>query len=146
MAVGTLPGMLLVAFCFDCGASTRLDREPRIIGLLYDLGMLSFNGSAGLLRHRLSRVCDRDPGGQEQDLPQMACLPDDLADRHRGHSDPDVATDVGPVRLERLDRFWLAIVVFGVWLNCQGLMLKKATDQATRRNPAAGLIARQKHD
>ena len=103
LAIGTIPGMLLVAFCFGA-ATMQPDREPRIIGLLYDLGMLSFQGSLGLFQHRLSRVCDRRPGRQEQHIPQMACLPDDLADRHRGHSDPDVAPDVGSIRLERVYR------------------------------------------
>lgn len=46
MAVGALPGFLLVAVCF-LTATFRTDREPELVGLLYDLGLLSYNGSLG---------------------------------------------------------------------------------------------------
>ena len=35
----------------------------------------------------------------------------------------------GPFAWNGSIAFWLAVIVFGVWLNCQGLMLKKATDE-----------------
>ena len=34
----------------------------------------------------------------------------------------------GPFAWNGSIAFWLAVIVFGVWLNCQGLLLKKATD------------------
>jgi hypothetical protein len=46
MAVGALPGCLLVAFCF-LAATFRAGRDPEILALLYDLGLLSFVGSLG---------------------------------------------------------------------------------------------------
>jgi len=46
MGVGALPGFLLVAVCF-LTATFRADRNPEQVSLLYDLGMLSYNGSLG---------------------------------------------------------------------------------------------------
>lgn len=46
MAVGALPGCLLVAFCF-LTATLRPDRDPELMALLYDLGLLSYVGSLG---------------------------------------------------------------------------------------------------
>jgi hypothetical protein len=46
MAVGALPGCLLVAFCF-LTATLRPDRDPALMALLYDLGLLSYVGSLG---------------------------------------------------------------------------------------------------
>ena len=46
MAVGALPGCLMVAFCFLV-ATFRPDRDPELLALLYDLGLLSYVGSLG---------------------------------------------------------------------------------------------------
>ena len=46
MAVGALPGCLLVA-CFFLVATFRPDRNPELLALLYDLGLLSYVGSLG---------------------------------------------------------------------------------------------------
>jgi hypothetical protein len=46
MAIGALPGCLLVAFCF-LAAVYRPGRDPELVSLLYDLGCLSYVGSLG---------------------------------------------------------------------------------------------------
>jgi uncharacterized membrane protein (DUF441 family) len=53
MAVGALPGCLLVAFCF-LTATLRPDRDPQLMALLYDLGLLSYVGSLGASRRHTS--------------------------------------------------------------------------------------------
>lgn len=127
MAVGVLPGMLLVAVCF-WAATFRADREPRIVAMLYDLGMLSFNGSlgcfaTGYLAFALGILYDRN-----------GILPKWLAYMSIWQIVTEViATQMwvlssGPFSWNGSIAFWLAVVVFGVWLNGQGLMLKKATD------------------
>lgn len=46
LSVGAIPGCLLVAVCFVT-ATLRPDRDPHLIVMLYQLGMLSFVGSLG---------------------------------------------------------------------------------------------------
>ena len=46
LAVGVLPGCLLAAFSF-LAAVYRPDRDPHLVALLYDVGLLSFVGSMG---------------------------------------------------------------------------------------------------
>jgi hypothetical protein len=46
VAVGAIPGCLLAAFSF-LAATFRPDRDPHLIALLYDIGLLSFVGSLG---------------------------------------------------------------------------------------------------
>ncbi|GAS92611.1 hypothetical protein [Mycolicibacterium brisbanense] len=46
LAVGAVPGCLFAAFAF-VAAAYRPDRDPDLIALLYDLGLLSFVGSLG---------------------------------------------------------------------------------------------------
>ncbi|AEV71756.1 hypothetical protein MycrhN_1132 [Mycolicibacterium rhodesiae NBB3] len=128
LAVGTLPGMLLVAVCWGT-AALRPEREPRIIGLLYDLGMLSFNGSLGCfatayLAFAIAILVDKSD-----------IFPKWLAYLTIWQIVTEViATQMwqqtsGPFAWNGSIAFWLAVIVFGVWLNCQFLMLKKATEE-----------------
>jgi hypothetical protein len=128
LAIGTLPGMLLVAVCWGA-AAMRPDREPRIVALLYDLGMLSFNGSLGCfatayLAFAIAILVDKND-----------IFPKWLAYLTIWQIVTEViATQMwqqtsGPFAWNGSIAFWLAVIVFGVWLNCQGLMLKKATDK-----------------
>ena len=121
------PRMLLVAVCWGT-AALRPEREPRIVAMLYDLGMLSFNGSLGCfatayLAFAVAIVVDKN-----------AIFPKWLAYLTVWQLVTEViATQMwqqtsGPFAWNGSIAFWLAVIVFGAWLNCQGLMLKKATD------------------
>ncbi|MBW8482662.1 hypothetical protein [Actinomadura parmotrematis] len=46
LAVGALPGCLMAAFCF-LAAVFRPGRDPHVLALLYDIGLLTFVGSLG---------------------------------------------------------------------------------------------------
>ena len=127
MAVGTVPGLLLVAICF-LAATFRADRQPRLVGMLYDLGMLSFNGSLGCfstayLAFAIAILYDRN-----------RIFPKWLAYLSIWQIVTEfIATQMWVARAGAFAwngsiAFWLAVIVFGLWLNCQLLMLKKATD------------------
>ena len=128
LAIGSIPGMLLVAFCFGA-ATMRPDREPRIIGLLYDLGMLSFQGSLGCfatayLAFAIAILVDKN-----------GIFPKWLAYLTIWQIVTEViATQMwqqtsGAFAWNGSIAFWLAVIVFGVWLNCQILAVKTATDE-----------------
>ncbi|WP_433633942.1 hypothetical protein [Nocardia sp. CA-120079] len=46
LAVGAIPGCLFAAFAF-LAATFRPDRDPQLVAMLYELGLLSFVGSLG---------------------------------------------------------------------------------------------------
>ena len=46
-SLAAVPGMLLTCIALVAGAM-RLDRDPRLLGLLYDMGFLSFSGTMGI--------------------------------------------------------------------------------------------------
>ena len=128
MAVGTLPGLLLVVLCF-LAATLRPDRRPPITGLLYDLGMLSFNGSlgcfsTGYLAFAIAILYDRN-----------GIFPKWLAYASIWQIVTEViatqmwVSPAGPYAWNGSIAFWVAVIIFGFWLNCQGLMLKMATDR-----------------
>ena len=96
---------------------------------LYDLGMLSFNGQLGCfatayLAFAVAILVDKN-----------GIFPKWLAYLTIWQIVTEViATQMwqqtsGPFAWNGSIAFWLAVIVFGVWLNCQGLMLKKATDE-----------------
>jgi hypothetical protein len=128
MAVGTLPGLLLVALCFSA-ATFRPDREPRIVALLYDLGMLSFNGSlgcfaTGYLAFAIAILYDKN-----QIFPKWLAYVSIWQIVTEVIATQMWVSPAGPYAWNGAIAFWLAVIVFGFWLNCQGIFLKIATDR-----------------
>lgn len=125
MGVGALPGFLLVAVCF-LTAAFRPDRNPEHISLLYDLGMLSYNGSLGCFTVAYLALA-------------IAILYDknDVFPRWFAYvSIWQVVTEViatqmfvfqsGPMAWNGSLAFWWAVVVFTVWLGALIVLLKRA--------------------
>lgn len=135
MAVGALPGFLLVASCF-LTATFRADRDPDVVAMLYDLGMLSYNGSLGCfsiayLVLAIAILYDRN-----------AIFPKWFAYVSIWQIITEViATQMfvfgaGPFAWNGSISFWVAVVVFSVWLCALIVLLKKATDQEAADAPA----------
>jgi hypothetical protein len=128
MSVGALPGFLLVTVCF-LTAAFRPDRDPELISLLYDLGMLSYNGSLGCfsvayLVLALAILYDRN----------------DVFPKWFAYvSIWQIITEViatqmfvfrsGPFAWNGSIAFWLAVVVFSVWLVALIVLLRRAADR-----------------
>ena len=102
--------------------------NPELMAFLYDLGLLSYVGSLGCFSVAYFAFADRDPVRQERDLPQVAGLHQRVADRHRDPRRPGVRLQGRAFAWNGSISFWMGTVVFGVWLTCVIMFLKKATE------------------
>lgn len=136
MGVGALPGFLLVAVCF-LTAAFRPDRSPEHISVLYDLGMLSYNGSLGCFSAAYLVLA-------------IAVLYDknDVFPRWFAYVTIwQIVTEViatqmfvfssGPFAWNGSIAFWWSVVVFSVWLMALILLLRRAA--AREATDAPGL-------
>ncbi|MGE2690509.1 hypothetical protein [Mycolicibacterium pulveris] len=126
MGVGALPGFLLVAVCF-LTAAFRADRNPELVSMLYDVGMLSYNGSLGCfsvayLVLAIAILYDRN----------------DIFPKWFAYvSIWQIITEViatqmfvfysGPFAWNGSLAFWWSVVVFTIWLGALIVLLKRAT-------------------
>lgn len=128
MAVGTLPGLLLVALCF-LAATFRPDRQPRIVGMLYDLGMLSFNGSLGCFSTGYFAFAIAILYDKNNIFPKWLAYVSIWQIVTEVIATQMWVSSAGPYSWNGSIAFWVAVIIFGFWLNCQGIMLKLATDR-----------------
>lgn len=125
MGVGALPGFLLVGVCF-LTATFRTDRDPELIGWLYDVGLLSYNGSLGCFTTAYVVLA-------------IAILYDknEIFPKWFGYVTVwQVITEViatqfflfysGPLAWNGSLGLWWAIVVFSVWLGALIYVLREA--------------------
>lgn len=128
MAVGALPGCLLVALCF-LTATYRPDRDPEVLALLYDLGCLSYVGSLGCFTtayfgFAIAILYDRNNIFPKwlayvtvwQIVTEILAIPVFIAPS-------------GPFSWNGSMSFWTGTVIFGFWLSCLIVLLKKANDE-----------------
>ncbi|MDZ4264930.1 MAG: hypothetical protein U1D00_04375 [Mycobacterium sp.] len=128
MAVGALPGCLLVAFCFLV-ATFRPDRDPEVLALLYDLGCLSYVGSLGCFTaayfgFAIAILYDRNNIFPKwlgyvtiwQIVTEIVAV-------------PVFVSPAGPFAWNGSMSFWTGTVIFGFWLSCVIFFLKKANDE-----------------
>ncbi|WP_299557927.1 hypothetical protein [uncultured Mycolicibacterium sp.] len=141
MAVGALPGFLLVAVCF-LTATFRADRDPELVGLLYDLGMLSYNGSLGCfsaayLVFAIAILYDRN-----EIFPRWFAyvniwqiITEVIATQMFVHR-------AGPFAWNGSIAFWWAVLVFTVWLAALIVLLRIAGERELADRPRQPAVAR----
>lgn len=125
MAVGALPGCLLVAFCFLV-AVFREDRDPELLALLYDLGLLSYVGSLGCFvtayfGFALAIFYDRN-----EIFPKWLGYVTIWQIVTEVLATPVFVSTAGPFAWNGSISFWMGTVVFGFWLMCVITFLRKA--------------------
>jgi len=127
MAVGALPGCLLVAICF-LAATLRPDRNPELMAFLYDLGLLSYVGSLGCFSvayfaFAIAILYDRN-GIFPKWLAYISVwqIVTELL------AVPVFVSKAGPFAWNGSISFWMGTAVFGIWLSCVIMFLKKATE------------------
>jgi len=127
MAVGALPGCLLVAFCF-LAATFRPDRDPELIALLYDLGLLSYVGSLGCFSAAYFAFAIAIFYDRNEIFPKWLAYISIWQIVTEVIATPVFIFKAGPFAWNGSISFWTGTVIFGVWLMCVITFLKKATE------------------
>jgi hypothetical protein len=117
MGVGAVPGFQLLLACW-LTATFRPDRDPRILHLLYETGMLSFNGSLGCFTAAYAMVAIAILYDRNRIFPKWYAYV----------SIWQIVTEVlatqmwvfhsGAFAWNGMITFYIAIVVFAVWIVC----------------------------
>jgi uncharacterized membrane protein (DUF441 family) len=127
MAVGALPGCLLVAVCFLV-AAFRPDRDPQLQVLLYDLGLLSYVGSLGCFSTAYFAFAVAILYDRNQIFPKWLAYVSIWQIVTEILAAPVFIFRSGPFAWNGSIAFWMGVVVFGFWLVCVIVFLKKATE------------------
>lgn len=128
MSVGVLPGCLLVAFCF-LTAVYRPSRDPQILALLYDLGLLSYVGSLGCFATMYFAFAVAILYDKNQIFPKWLAYVSIWQIVTEIMAVPVFVSKAGPFAWNGSISFWLGVVIFGIWLSCVIVFLKKATER-----------------
>ncbi len=134
LAVGALPGCLFAAFCF-LTAVFRPDRNPHIMVMLYDMGLLFFVGSLGCfitmyLVFAIAILLDKN-----QIFPKWLAYVTIWQIMTEVLAAPIFIFKSGPFAWNGVISFWQGTLIFAVWLSCQILMLRKAIEQQPAGEP-----------
>ncbi|KUI27135.1 hypothetical protein AU196_00925 [Mycobacterium sp. IS-1742] len=127
MAVGALPGCLLVAFCF-LTAAYRPDRDPELLALLYDLGLLSYVGSLGCFSTAYFAFTIAILYDRNEIFPKWLAYVTVWQIVTEVMAVPVFVVRSGPFAWNGSIAFWMGTAIFGFWLSCVIYFLKRATE------------------
>ncbi|KRE34755.1 hypothetical protein ASG82_00650 [Mycobacterium sp. Soil538] len=128
MAVGALPGCLLVAFCF-LTAVYRPDRDPELLALLYDLGLLSYVGSLGCFTTAYFAFAVAILYDRSHIFPKWLGYVSIWQIVTEILAVPVFVRTAGPFAWNGSISFWMGTVIFGFWLSCVIFFLKRANEE-----------------
>jgi uncharacterized membrane protein (DUF441 family) len=127
LAIGALPGCLLVAFCF-LTAVYRPDRDPELLALLYDLGLLSYVGSLGCFTTAWIAFAIAILYDKNQIFPKWFAYVTVWQIVTEVMAVPVFISKAGPFAWNGSIAFWEGTVIFGIWISCLIVLLKKANE------------------
>lgn len=135
MGVGAIPGFQLLLACW-LTAVFRPERDPRTLHLLYDLGMLSYNGSLGCFTAAYTVLAIAILYDRNRVFPKWFAYV----------SIWQIITEVfatqmwlfhsGAFAWNGMITFYIAVVVFGLWIVCLLPLLRGAANAETAATPA----------
>ena len=126
MGVGALPGFLLVAVCF-LTATFRVDRDPEIVSLLYDLGMLSYNGSLGCFSAAYLVFAIAILYDKNDIFPKWFAYVTIWQIVTEVIATQMFVSYSGPFAWNGSLAFWWSVVIFSIWLGALIMLLRRAT-------------------
>ncbi|MGE2837020.1 hypothetical protein [Mycobacterium sp. SMC-4] len=128
MGVGALPGFLLVAVCF-LTATFRADRDPELVSLLYDVGMLSYNGSLGCFTAAYLVFAIAILYDKNDIFPKWFAYVTIWQIVTEVIATQMFVFQSGPFAWNGSLAFWWSVVVFSAWLGLLILLLKRAAER-----------------
>ena len=135
MGVGAIPGFQVLLVCW-LTAVFRPDRAPRILYMLYDLGMLSYNGSLGCFTAAYTVVAIAVIYDKNHIFPKWFAyvtiwqiITEIMASQMWLHHSGAFAWN-GMITL------YIALVVFGIWIVCFLALFRIAAGRETAQTPA----------
>lgn len=135
MGVGAIPGFQVLLVCW-LTAVFRPDRDPEVMYLLYDLGMLSYNGSLGCFTAAYTVVALAILYDRNRIFPKWFAyvtiwqvVTEVLASQMWIHHS-------GPFAWNGMITLYIALVVFGLWIVCFLALFRRAAAAETARTPA----------
>jgi hypothetical protein len=134
MGVGALPGCLLVSFCF-LTAVYRPDRDPQLLALLYDLGLLSYVGSLGCFSTAYFAFAVAILYDRNQIFPNWLAYVSVWQIVTEIMAVPVFVCRAGPFAWNGSISFWMGTVVFSCWLMSVIAFVKQATQRQPTDEP-----------
>lgn len=135
LAVGAIPGCLFAAFSF-LTATFRPDRDPHIVALLYDTGLLTFVGSLGCFATQYLILAIAILLDRKKVFPNWFAYVSVWQVVTELLAAPVFVFRRGPFAWNGVISFWEGTALFGVYIACLIMLLRKAI--AAPDGPAAG--------
>ena len=138
LAVGALPGCLFAAFCF-LAAVLRPDRDPRLLVLLYDMGLLTFIGSLGCFATMYLILALAVLQDRNAIFPKWFAYVSIWQIVTEVLAAPVFILRDGPFAWDGAISFWQGTAIFAVWEACLIGLLRRAIRQQPLGEPVQDL-------
>ena len=114
----------------------RPGRDPQLLALLYDLGLLSYVGSLGCFSTAYFAFAVAILYDRNEIFPKWLAYVSIWQIVTEIMAVPVFVSKAGPFAWNGSIAFWMGVVVFGFWLSCVIVYLMKATERQPADEPA----------
>jgi len=128
LAVGAVPGCLFAAFAF-VAAVFRPDRDPELVALLYDIGLLTFVGSLGCFTTNYLVLAIAILLDENEIFPRWVAYITFWQIATELLAGPVFVFQKGAFAWNGAISFWEGTLIFGVFLACLIVVLRRAIEQ-----------------
>jgi len=128
LAVGAIPGCLFAAFAF-LAAVFRPDRDPQLIALLYDIGLLTFVGSLGCFTANYLVLAIAIFLDQNRIFPRWMAYITFWQIATELLAAPVFIFQKGAFAWNGAIAFWEGTLIFATFLGCLIILLRRAIEQ-----------------
>jgi hypothetical protein len=125
LAVGALPGCLFAGLAF-LAAAFRPDRDPHLVALLYDVGLLTFVGSLGCFATNYLVLAAAIFMDKNKIFPRWMAYVSVWQIVTEVLAMPVFVFRKGPFAWDGAISFYEGTVIFGIFLSCLILLVRKA--------------------